>query len=272
MDLMNQAEVTAFFRRAQPDVVVIAAGRVGGIHANATCPGEFIYENLMIQSNLIHQSYSHGVRQLIYLGSTCAYPKLVPQPMREDALLSGVLEPTSEPYAIAKIAGLKMCESYNRQYGTQYIVPIPTNLYGPNDNFTTDDGHVIPGLLRRFHEAKISGSPEVVVWGSGTPTREFLHVDDLVEACLFLLRSYDGNAPVNVGSGEAVSIGDLAEHICGTVAYTGRLSFDNSKPDGMPFKKVSTDILDRMGWESRIRLKEGLEGVYAHFLNDSRLS
>ena len=259
----------------EADVVVLAAAKVGGILANNNYPAEFIYENLMMECNLIHQAYQAGVRQLLFLGSSCIYPKFAPQPMPESSLLTGVLEPTNEPYAIAKIAGIKLCESYNRQYGTDYRSVMPTNLYGPNDNFHPSNSHVVPAMLRRFHEAAASGASEVVVWGTGTPKREFLHVDDMAEASLFVLEldraSYEANVSpmlshINVGTGEDVTISELAETIAHITGFTGRLRFDTDKPDGTPRKLMDVSRLAAMGWRARISLAEGLRDAYGWFL------
>lgn len=269
LDLTNQGEVSNFFSAEKPDFVILAAAKVGGIHANSTYPAEFIYENLMIQSNVIHQSYLHRVKKLVYLGSTCAYPKNALQPMQEKSLLTGPLEPTNEPYAVAKLAGLKMCESYNRQYGTSYRTVMPTNLYGIHDNFHPENSHVIPGMMRRIHEAKMTDLPEVEIWGSGLPKREFLFVDDLVEGCLFLLDYDKDYSPVNIGSQEEVSIRELAIMMNEVVGYKGRLAFDTSKPDGMPLKKVDTSKMDALGWKARTPLREGLQKVYCWFLTNN---
>ena len=269
LDLTNQGEMLNFFSVEKPDFVILAAAKVGGILANSTYPAEFIYENLMIQSNVIHQSYLHGVKKLVYLGSTCAYPKQTPQPMKEENLLTGSLEPTNEPYAVAKIAGLKMCESYNMQYGTSYRTVMPTNLYGIHDNFHPENSHVIPGMMRRIHEAKMANFPEVEICGSGLPEREFLFVDDLVEACLFLLDYDKYYSAVNIGSQEEVSICELAIMMNEVVGYKGRLTFNTSKPDGVPLKKVDTSKMDALGWKSRTPLKEGLQKVYCWFLTNN---
>ena len=274
LDLKDQAAVAAFMASEKPDVVVLAAAKVGGIHANNTYPAEFIYDNLMMECNVIHQAYTAGVRRLLFLGSSCIYPRLAPQPMREDALLTGTLEPTNEPYAIAKIAGIKLCESYNRQYGTDYRSVMPTNLYGPGDNYHPENSHVVPALIRRFHEAKLAEAPEVVIWGTGTPFREFLHVDDMAEASLFVLglphETYQAHTQpmlshINVGSGSEVSIGDLARLIAEVVGYTGRISFDTTKPDGTPRKLMDSSRLEGMGWRAKVALKEGLADAYAEF-------
>ena len=275
LDLTDQAAVRDFFASEKPDVVVLAAAKVGGILANNSYPAEFIYENLMMECNLIHQAYQAGVRQLLFLGSSCIYPKFAPQPMPESSLLTGVLEPTNEPYAIAKIAGIKLCESYNRQYGTDYRSVMPTNLYGPNDNFHPSNSHVVPAMLRRFHEAVASGASEVVVWGTGTPKREFLHVDDMAEASLFVLEldraSYEANVSpmlshINVGTGEDVTIRELAETIAHITGFTGRLRFDTDKPDGTPRKLMDVSRLAAMGWRARISLADGLRDAYGWFL------
>ncbi len=279
LDLTDQADVGAFMVAHKPDAVILAAAKVGGIHANNTYPAEFIYENLMIQANVIHQAFRAGVENLLFLGSSCIYPKLAPQPMREDALLTGVLEPTNEPYAIAKIAGIKLCESYNRQYGTDYRSVMPTNLYGPGDNFHPENSHVVPALLRRFHEAKLRGDNEVVVWGSGTPMREFLYVEDMAEASLFVANldraTYQANTDpmlshINVGTGTDVTIRELAETISQVVGFTGALTFDATKPDGTPRKLMDVSRLKAMGWTYKVDLREGLERSYAWFLDPSQ--
>ena len=276
LDLTDQAAVRAFLQAERPDRVILAAARVGGIHANDAYPAEFIYENLMIEANVIHQAFAAGVRQLLFLGSSCIYPRLAEQPMREDALLTGVLEPTNEPYAIAKIAGIKLCESYNRQYGTDYRSVMPTNLYGPGDNFHPQNSHVLPALIRRFHEAVREGRDEVVVWGSGTPRREFLHVDDMAAAALFVLdldpaRYAAETLPmlshINVGSGRDITIRELAETVAQVTGYTGRLSFDASKPDGTPRKLMDVSRLARLGWTARIGLEDGIRETYRWFLD-----
>jgi nucleoside-diphosphate-sugar epimerase len=266
--------VRAFFRDARPDLVILAAARVGGIHANATYPADFIYENLMIECNVIHEAHAAGVARLLQLGSSCIYPRAAPQPMTENALLTGPLEPTNEPYAIAKIAGIKLCESYNRQHGTDYRSVMPTNLYGPGDNFHPENSHVLPALIRRFHQAVRDGHDEVVIWGSGTPRREFLHVDDMAEASLFVLdldkATYDANtAPmlshINVGTGTDVSILELARMIAEITGFEGRIQTDPDKPDGTPRKLMDVSRLAGMGWRARIGLREGLEATYAWF-------
>jgi GDP-L-fucose synthase len=266
LDLRDQGATAAFFAQERPDYVLLAAAKVGGIVANSSLPAQFIYDNLMIQANVVHSSYLSGVTKLLLLGSTCIYPRLAPQPMREDALLTGPLEPTNEPYAIAKIAGIKLCQSYNRQYGTRYICAMPTNLYGPNDNFDTTSSHVLPALLRKFHEAKLESAASVTIWGSGTPYREFVHVDDVAQACLFLMGHYEGWEPVNVGSGEELSIAELARRIAGVVGFTGEILFDSSKPDGTPRKLCDVSRIHELGWRHRITLDQGLRDTYAWYL------
>ena len=265
VDLRNQQQVTAFFQAEKPDYVFLAAAKVGGIHANNTYRGEFLYDNLMIQNNVIHSSYEVGVKKLQFLGSSCIYPKLAPQPLKEDALLTGLLEPTNEPYAIAKIAGIKLCDAYRAQYGCNFISLMPTNLYGPNDNYDLNNSHVLPALLRKFHEAKVSGQEQVVVWGTGSPLREFLHVDDLAEACYYLMQHYNEPHLINVGSGEEISIKDLALLIKEIVGFEGELVFDTSKPDGTPRKLMDVSKLHNFGWKHKIGLKEGIEEVYREF-------
>ena len=266
LDLRDQAACAAFFREERPDYVLLAAAKVGGIVANESCPAQFIYDNLMIQSNVIHSSYLSGVTKLLFLGSSCIYPRLAPQPMREEALLTGPLEPTNEPYALAKIAGIKMCQSYNRQYGTRFICAMPTNLYGPNDNFDLGSSHVLPALLRKFHEAKRDHLASVTVWGSGAPLREFIHVDDVAQASLFLMRHYEGWEPVNVGSGEELTIAELAQRIAALVGFTGEIRFDSSKPDGTPRKLCDVSKIHQLGWRHRITLDQGLRDTYAWYL------
>ena len=266
LDLRDGAAVAAFFADEQPEYVFLAAAKVGGIHANNSYPAQFIHDNLAIQLNVIEQSYRHGVKKLLFLGSSCIYPKHAPQPMNEDALLTGLLEPTNEPYAIAKIAGIKMCEAYNREYGTQFISAMPTNLYGPGDNFDLQNSHVLPALIRKFHAAREARRPTVEIWGSGTPRREFLHVDDMAEASLFLMRHYSDSQFVNVGVGEDISIRELAELIGGIVGFRGELVFDSDKPDGTPRKLLNVDRLHKLGWQARIPLAEGIAQTYAWFL------
>ena len=278
LDLTNQAQVAAFFETEKPDQVYLAAAKVGGIHANNTFPAEFIYDNLMVQNNVIHQAFVHGVKKLLFLGSSCIYPKLAPQPMSEDALLTGKLEPTNEPYAVAKIAGIKMCESYNRQYGdthgVDYRSVMPTNLYGPGDNYHPENSHVIPALIRRFHEAKVSNAPEVVIWGTGTPRREFLYVDDMAAASVFVMQldkvTYDSQTEpmqshINVGFGSDVTIAELAKVVGATVGYQGKISFDATKPDGAPRKWMDSDRLNKMGWSAKVALGDGLLIAYSEF-------
>jgi GDP-L-fucose synthase len=276
LDLTDQAAVRAFFASEKPDGVVLAAAKVGGIHANNTYPADFIYENLMIEANVVHQAYAAGVQRLLFLGSSCIYPRAVEQPMREDALLTGVLEPTNEPYAVAKIAGIKLCESYNRQYGTDYRSVMPTNLYGPGDNFHPENSHVMPALIRRFHEAAASGAEEVVIWGTGTPYREFLHVDDMAEASLFVFdlekETYEANTTpmlshINVGYGEDVTIAELAHLVAEVTGFSGRTVFDISKPDGTRRKLMDSSRLTSMGWRPSITLFEGARQTYTWFLN-----
>ncbi|MFA5831837.1 MAG: GDP-L-fucose synthase [Bacteroidota bacterium] len=258
LDLTDQAEVKEFFEQEKPEYVFLAAARVGGIHANNSYPAEFIYENLAVQNNVIHFSYLNGAKKLCFLGSSCIYPKLAPQPMKEDYLLDGKLEPTNEPYAIAKIAGIEMAKSYNRQYGTNYISVMPTNLYGPNDNFDLQNSHVLPALIRKFVEAKEKNHPSVVLWGSGKPRREFLYVDDMADACIFLMNTYDGNEFVNIGTGEDVTILEVAQLIKEIVGYQGVLEFDATKPDGTPRKLLDVSRINALGWKATVSLKDGL--------------
>jgi GDP-L-fucose synthase len=263
LDLRRQDEVEEFFRRERPAYVFLAAAKVGGILANNTYRADFLYDNLMIQSNVIESAYRYGVKKLLFLGSSCIYPKLAPQPLREEYLLSGFLEPTNEPYAIAKIAGIKMCDAYRAQHGCNFISAMPTNLYGPNDNYDLQNSHVLPALLRKFHEAKQKGEPYVTIWGSGSPRREFLHVDDLADACLFLMQHYDEAGLVNIGTGEDGTILELANLIRDIVGYTGEIRHDLSKPDGTPRKLLDVGKLHAMGWRHRMELKEGIREVYA---------
>lgn len=262
LDLRSQSDVAHFFEIEKPEYVFLAAAKVGGIHANNTFRADFIYENLMIQNNVIHQSYLHYVKKLLFLGSSCIYPKLAPQPLKEEYLLTGLLEQTNEPYAIAKIAGIKMCESYRLQYGCNFISVMPTNLYGPNDNYDLHNSHVLPALIRKFHSAKVANAATVEVWGSGTPKREFLHVDDLAEACYYLMLHYDGLELVNIGSGEDVSIKELAELVKEVVGFEGELVFDATKPDGTPRKLMDVSKLANLGWQNSIELKKGVAEVY----------
>lgn len=281
LDLTNQAAVRTFFTEEKPDQVYLAAARVGGIHANNTYPAEFIYTNLMIEANVIDAAFQSGVKKLLFLGSSCIYPKLAPQPMREDALLTGMLEPTNEPYAIAKIAGIKLCESYNRQYGASHGVDyrsvMPTNLYGPGDNYHPENSHVIPALIRRFHEAKLANASSVAIWGSGTPKREFLYVDDMATACVHVMNlgqaTYTQHtrpmlSHINVGSGVEVTISELAEIIGKAVGYRGKIVFDANKPDGPPRKLMASSRLIAMGWQAKVSLPAGLEMAYGDFLKN----
>ena len=262
LDLRSQQAVADFFEEEKPEYVVLAAAKVGGINANNIYRGEFLYDNLMIQNNVIHQSYLNNVKKLLFLGSSCIYPKFAQQPLKESYLLTGTLEPTNEPYAIAKIAGIKMCEAYRSQYGCKFISAMPTNLYGPNDNYDLQNSHVLPALLRKFHEAKLDGKPYVEVWGSGKPKREFLHVDDLADACYHLMLNYDESELVNVGTGEDVSIGELAEIIKNITGFTGDIKYDASKPDGTPRKLMDVSKLERFGWKYKIKLEDGIKSVY----------
>lgn len=279
LDLTNQQAVQQFFEQEKPDQVYLAAAKVGGIHANNTYPAEFIYQNLMMEANVVHQAFQVGIKKLLFLGSSCIYPKMAPQPMAEDTLLTGKLEATNEPYAIAKIAGIKLCESYNRQYGQSHGVDfrsvMPTNLYGPGDNYHPENSHVIPALIRRFHEAKEKNSPEVIIWGTGTPMREFLYVDDMATASVFVMelekKTYDQHTEpmrshINVGFGSDVSIGELAEAIGNIVGYQGRIVFDITKPDGTPRKLMNSNRLKDMGWKAKVNLNEGLKKSYKDFL------
>jgi len=265
LDLKEQQPVRDFFAAEKPDVVVLAAAKVGGIQANNVYRAQFLYENLMIQNNVIDSAYRNGVKKLLFLGSSCIYPKLAPQPLKEESLLTGLLEQTNEPYAIAKIAGIKMAESYRRQYGVNYISAMPTNLYGPNDNYDLNNSHVLPALIRKFHRAKTTNAPSVEVWGTGSPMREFLHVDDLADACFFLLKNYDEEMFVNIGTGEDLTIKALAEMIKEIVGYTGELKWNTEKPDGTPRKLMDVGRLHKMGWKHRIGLREGITSVYAEF-------
>ena len=279
LDLTNQAQVKVFFEQEKPDQVYLAAAKVGGIYANNTFPAEFIYQNLMMEANVIHQAFETGVKRLLFLGSSCIYPKLAPQPMAENALLTGTLESTNEPYAIAKIAGIKLCESYNRQYGQSHGIDyrsvMPTNLYGPGDNYHPENSHVIPALIRRFHEAKVSNAPEVLIWGTGTPKREFLYVDDMAAASVFVMGLskdiYDQHTEpmqshVNVGFGADVTIAELANAVANATGYAGRIGFDISKPDGSPRKWINSSRINRLGWQAKVDLEAGLKLAYADFL------
>jgi len=268
LDLTCQAEVKNFFKDNHPDYVFVAAARVGGILANSTYPANFIYDNLMITANLIHESYISGVKKLLYLGSSCIYPKFADQPIIEDALLSGKLEPTNEPYAISKIAGLKMCDSYRKQYGCDFVSAMPTNLYGPNDNFDSVTSHALAGLMRRIHEAKDNQSQSVVVWGTGRPRREFLYIDDLADALVFLMEEYSAEGPINVGTGNDLSIREIAELLCQVIGYHGALEFDSSKPDGTPRKLLDVSKITSLGWRSKIPIEEGIRITYQWFLDN----
>lgn len=284
LDLIDQHAVQEFFAAEKPDQVYLAAAKVGGIHANNTYPAEFIYDNLMIQANIINAAFQNGVKKLLFLGSSCIYPKLAPQPMREDALLTGPLEATNEPYAIAKIAGIKLCESYNRQYGQSHGVDyrsvMPTNLYGPGDNYHRENSHVIPALVRRFHEAKLSKAPSVAIWGTGTPRREFLYVDDMAAACMHVMNlpkeAYDQHTQpmlghINVGSGYDVTIKELSEAIGQAVGYEGSIAFDSTKPDGTPRKLMDSSRINALGWQPKVDLRQGLAKAYADFLNNDAI-
>ncbi len=262
LDLRDQQAVADFFATEKPGYVFLAAAKVGGILANNTYRAEFLYDNLMIQSNVIENSYRHGVKKLLFLGSSCIYPKLAPQPLKEEYMLTGLLEHTNEPYAIAKIAGIKMCDAYRSQYGCNFISVMPTNLYGPNDNYDLKNSHVLPALIRKFHEAKTSGQAEVVVWGSGNPRREFLHADDMADACVFLMKNYNEEGLVNIGIGEDLTIKELAEMIMHIVGYKGKIVFDSTKPDGTPRKLMDISKLTSLGWKASITLEEGIRDVY----------
>jgi GDP-L-fucose synthase len=265
LDLRNQQAVADFFAAEKPDYVFLAAAKVGGIHANNTFRGEFLYDNLMIQNNVIHQSYVNGVKKLLFLGSSCIYPKLAPQPLKEEYLLTGELEPTNEPYAIAKIAGIKLCDAYRSQYGCNFISVMPTNLYGPSDNYDLNNSHVLPALIRKFHEAKLANAPSVTMWGTGTPRREFLHADDLADACYYLMENYNEPGLVNIGVGDDIPIKELAEMISRVVGYAGKIEHDLTKPDGTPRKLMDVSKLHAMGWKHKIGLDEGLRQVYAEY-------
>jgi len=281
LDLINQAAVKHFFETEKPDQVYLTAAKVGGIHANNTYPAEFIYENLMVQANVIDAAFRNGVKKLLFLGSSCVYPRNVEQPMREDALMTGTLEATNEPYAVAKIAGIKLCESYNRQYGASHGVDyrslMPTNLYGPGDNYHPENSHVIPALIRRFHEAKINNLPSVAIWGTGTPRREFLYVDDMAAACVYIMNlqqaSYTQHTQpilshINVGYGSDISIAETAQTIAQFVGYTGSITFDSTKPDGTPSKLMNSSLLNSLGWKAQTSLAQGLKLTYQDFVND----
>lgn len=268
LDLTNQANVQAFFKEEQPEYVILAAAKVGGIHANNTYPADFIYDNLMIQNNVIKAAHDYKVKKLLFLGSTCIYPKMAPQPIREEYLLTGALEETNEAYAVAKIAGLEMCKFFKRQYGDNFISCMPTNLYGPNDNFDLQNSHVLPALIRKFHEAKVNGRDTVEVWGTGTPLREFIYVDDMADACVFLMENYDGEQHVNIGTGEEVSIRELAETVKEVVGFEGELVFNTDMPDGTPRKLTTVDKLHRLGWKHKTSLNGGIKLAYEWFLEN----
>jgi GDP-L-fucose synthase len=265
LDLRDQAAVSAFFEQEKPEYVFLAAAKVGGILANNTYRGEFLYDNLMIQNNIIHAAWQQGVKKLMFLGSSCIYPKLAPQPLREDYLLTGPLEPTNEPYAIAKIAGIKLCDAYRAQYGCNFVSVMPTNLYGPNDNYDLNNSHVLPALIRKFHEAKLSGAASVTLWGTGKPRREFLHVDDLAEACVFLMHNYHEEGLVNIGTGEDIEIGELARIVSRIVGFEGEIVHDLSKPDGTPRKLMDVSKLHGLGWKHAIDLESGIKSVYEEY-------
>ena len=266
LDLRDQAAVDAWFRANRPEYVYLVAGTVGGILANSTRPAEFIYDNMMIHATVVHAAHVYGARKLLYLGSSCIYPRDAPQPMKEEALLSGLLEPTNEPYAVAKIAGIKLCQAYRRQFGSNFISAMPTNLYGPGDNFDLASSHVVPALIRKFHDAKLAKRPEVTVWGTGTPRREFLHVDDLADACVFLMANYEGDLHMNVGTGEDLTIRELADKVRAMVYPEAKIVFDASKPDGSPRKLLDVGRLHTLGWRHRITLDHGIATAYAWFL------
>lgn len=270
LDLSDQRAVRNFFDKERPDYVFLAAAKVGGIYANATYPADFMYNNLMIQNNVIKAVHDFKVKKLLFLGSTCIYPKLAPQPIKEECLLSGYLEPSNEPYALAKITGLKMCQFFKRQYGDHFISCMPTNLYGPNDNFDLDNSHVLPALIRKFHEARVNNSAYVEVWGTGSPLREFLYVDDMADACVFLMMNYDDEEHVNIGTGEELSIRELAELIKDVVTFQGEIVFDSTKPDGTPRKLTDVTKLHDLGWRHKIKLRDGVERVYDWYINNSR--
>ncbi|HLY70258.1 MAG TPA: GDP-L-fucose synthase [Puia sp.] len=267
LDLRNQLEVNSFFENEKPVIVFMAAAKVGGILANNIYRAEFLYDNIMIQNNIIHASYKNNIKKLMFLGSSCIYPKLAPQPLKEEYLLSGELEPTNEPYAIAKIAGIKMCDAYRSQYGCNFISVMPTNLYGSNDNYDLDNSHALPAFIRKFHEAKIKNEPEVMIWGSGKPRREFLHADDLAEACFFLMDNYNEAGFINIGTGKDIEINELAVLIKNIIGYTGKISHDSSKPDGTPRKLLDITKVKKMGWFPKIGLEEGIRKAYEDFLS-----
>lgn len=270
LNLINQVEVLAFFEKEKPDYVFLAAAKVGGIQANNTYKGDFLYDNLMIQTNVIHAAHTHQVKKLLFLGSSCIYPKFAQQPISEDSLLTGILEPTNEPYAIAKIAGIKLCDAYRDQYGSNFISAMPTNLYGPNDNYDLSNSHVLPAMIRKFHEAKNNGTKEVVVWGTGKPMREFLYVDDLAEACYFLMENYNESGAINVGTGSDITIADLAHLVKKIVGFEGDIVFDTSKPDGTPKKQLNVSKINQLGWEATVELEDGIRKAYTSFLDQEK--
>jgi GDP-L-fucose synthase len=267
VDLKDTAKVNRFFETERPGYVFLAAAKVGGIHANDTYPADFLYDNLMVQNNVIHAAFEYGVEKLMFLGSSCIYPKFAPQPIREESLLSGYLEPTNEAYAIAKIAGIKLCQAYHKQHGSRFISVMPTNMYGYGDNYHPENSHVLPALIRRFHEAKVAGRPEVTIWGSGKPLREFMFSDDLAEACVFLMQNYEDPQLINVGTGEEVSILELAQLIGATVGYKGKIVFDAAKPDGTPRKLMDSSRLHALGFKHKVSLREGIRLTYEDYLN-----
>ena len=271
LDLRNQGDVHEFFESEKPDFVFMAAAKVGGILANNTYRADFLYDNIMIQNNVIHASFQNDVKKLMFLGSSCIYPKMAPQPLKEEFLLTGELEPTNEPYAIAKIAGIKMCDAFRSQYGCNYISVMPTNLYGPNDNYDLSNSHVLPALIRKFHEAKLNQSPEVVIWGTGRPRREFLHADDLADACYFLMQNYNEPGLINIGTGEDIEIGELAKLVSKIVGYEGSIVHDHSKPDGTPRKLMDVTKLAKLGWTASIGLEEGIRKVYKEYASSHSL-
>jgi GDP-L-fucose synthase len=270
LNLINQADVLAFFEENKPDYVFLAAAKVGGIQANNTYKGDFLYDNLMIQTNVIHAAHTHQVKKLLFLGSSCIYPKFAQQPISEDSLLTGTLEPTNEPYAIAKIAGIKLCDAYRDQYGSNFISAMPTNLYGPNDNYDLSNSHVLPAMIRKFHEAKNNGGKEVVVWGTGKPMREFLYVDDLAEACYFLMEQYNEPGAINVGTGSDITIADLAHLVKKIVGFEGEIVFDTSKPDGTPKKQLDVSRINQLGWKATTGLEAGIRKAYSSFLDQEK--
>lgn len=268
LDLMDQKATTDFFAKEKPEYVFLAAAKVGGIKANEDYPADFIYQNLQVQNNVIHNAYKNGVKKLLFLGSSCIYPRDCAQPIKEEYFMTGPLEKTNDAYAMAKIAGIKMCQSYNKQYGTKFMALMPTNLYGPNDNFDLESSHVLPALLRKFHDAKVENKPEVVIWGTGSPMREFLHVDDLADACVYLMNTYDGSDIVNIGTGEDIAIANLAELIKKVVGYEGKITNDTTKPDGTPRKLLDVSKLHSLGWQHKTELEEGLKITYKWFLEN----